>query len=184
MSFMKFLSYAAERANLDELKLIAFEDKVESAERRMRMFSWAMVFAVVCTVVLGVIFGVRHVELRDDRDRLAKELREVRNSASIPDFDSVFSIPKSATDEETEMSPSREQFELAFYDALALTYGIFADLKAGSISRDKAKSMIQDLSVRARDDDMYLFSALPEGFTSSGEMRALAVLLEKAAKGF
>jgi hypothetical protein len=44
--------------------------------------------------------------------------------------------------------------------------------------------MIQDLSVRARDDDMDLFSALPEGFTSSGEMRALAVLLEKAAKGF
>ena len=76
------------------------------------------------------------------------------------------------------------EFELAFFDALALTRSIFADLKAGSISRDKAKTMIQDLAVRARDDDMDVFSTLPEGFTSSGEMRALSVLLEKAAKGF
>ena len=148
------------------------------------MFGWATAFAVAVAIVLGVVFGVQHGKLRGDRDRLTKELYDVRNRASIPDFDSVFSIPKSATDEETELSPSREQFELAFFDALALTRGIFADLKAGSISRDKAKTMIQDLAVRARDDDMDVFSTLPEGFTSSGEMRALSVLLEKAAKGF
>ena len=82
------------------------------------------------------------------------------------------------------MSPSREQFELAFFDAMALTRTIFADLRNGSISREKAKSMIQDLSVRARDDDMNLFSSLPEGFLASGEMRALSILLEKAAKEF
>ncbi|MBR3923048.1 MAG: serine/threonine protein kinase [Kiritimatiellae bacterium] len=180
----KCLSYSEERTKLDELKLIAFEDKVESTERRMRMFGWATASAVAAAIALGVVLGVQLGKLRGDRDRLTKELCDMRNRASIPDFNSMFSIPKSATDEETELSPSREQFELAFFDALALTRSIFADLKAGSISRDKAKSMIQDLSIRARDDDMDLFSALPEGFTSSGEMRALAVLLEKAAKGF
>ena len=180
----KCLSYSEERTKLEELKLISFEDKVESAERRMRMFGWTTAFAVAVAIVLGVVFGVQHGKLRGDCDRLTKELCDVRNRASIPDFDSVFAIPESAADEETEMSPSREQFELAFFDALALTRTIFADLKAGSISRDKAKTMIQDLSVRARDDDMNLFSSLPEGFSSSGEMRALSVLLETAAKGF
>ena len=180
----KCLSYAEERANLDELRLIAFEDEVESVKRRMRMFSWVTVFAVAGAVVLGIVLGMQIGKLREDCDRLTKELGEVRNRASIPDFDSVFAIPESAAKEETEMSPSREQFELAFFDALALTRTIFADLRNGSISRDKAKSMIQDLSVRARDDDMNLFSSLPEGFLASGEMRALSILLEKAAKEF
>ena len=140
--------------------------------------------AVAAAIVLGVVFGVQLGKLRGDRDRLTKELCDMRNRASIPDFNSVFSIPKSATDEETELSPSREQFELAFFDALALTRSIFADLKNGSISRDKARSMILNLSVRARDDNTDIFSALPEGFLASGEMRALSILLENAAKGF
>jgi serine/threonine protein kinase len=180
----KCLSYAEERENLEELRSIAFEKKIERAERRANAFCCAAVIAVVTAIVLGGVFWWRHAELREDRRCLSEELCEMRNSMSIPDFDSVFAIPESATDDETELSPSREQFELAFFDALALTRSIFADLKNGSISRDKARSMILNLSVRARDDNTDIFSALPEGFLASGEMRALSILLENAAKGF
>ena len=57
-------------------------------------------------------------------------------------------------------------------------------MKKGAISSDKAKSMILGLSVRAKEEDIDIFSALPEGFSSSGEMRALSILLENAAQGF
>ena len=78
--------------------------------------------------------------------------------------------------------PSREDFEHAMLDALALTHETFLDLKNGRISRDKVKSRLHELSVLARNDDMGLFSGLPEGFVNSGGTEALARLLDEAVK--
>lgn len=187
------LSYAVEREKLiveeqerlqDEIDMMHSRHKecVGAAEaasvqmqrvfaRRFWLYRAAMLAVVIVAVAMG--FMVRQQSLA---------LKDLQAQLSTPCFDSLFAIPSSAGAEETDGMPSREDFEHAMLDALALTHETFLDLKNGRISRDKVKSRLHELSVLARNDDMGLFSGLPEGFVNSGGTEALARLLDEAVK--
>ena len=103
-----------------------------------------------------------------------------------PDFDSVIGIPANAPNEKPgteEAMPSRRQLEMARIDAWVLTNGLFSDLKAGTITREKAVSELRHLLRLAKEDEFALFS--PERthcdlYTQIGDSAALAYLLESA----
>ena len=75
--------------------------------------------------------------------------------------------------------PSRGQFELARIDAWVLTHSLFADLKAGKVSREKAVDEMSRLAKRAADGDMGLFDHL-DSYAQVGDGAALAYLLNSA----
>ena len=108
-----------------------------------------------------------------------------RPPAPPPDFDSVVRIPPNAPDEEPEDDgdmPSRSQFEMARIDAWVLTHGIFADLKSGKITREKAVDDLRLLAKKAEDADVTLFDvALPAIYTQVGDVAPLVFLLRSAA---
>ena len=103
-----------------------------------------------------------------------------------PDFDSVVRIPANAPEEEPASEngmPSRNQFALARIDAWVLTHGLFADLRDGKISREKAVSELRRLLRMAKSDDPALFD--PERtrcdpYAQVGDSGALAYLLQSA----
>ena len=100
---------------------------------------------------------------------------------SLPSFDSVFKVPDDAPEDPDDDVPSRDEYRLAMFDALVLTHGIFEELRAGVITKEKAKAELKSLSARAKDEDGTLFSGKLEGFTSNGENQALAILLQNAS---
>ena len=103
-----------------------------------------------------------------------------------PTFDDVVQIPPNAPDDEPEDEngmPSRNQLMLARIDAWVLTHGIFADLKSGKISLEKAKGEFRRFLRLARSDDMALFEPETiqcEAYTQAGESAPLAFLLQSA----
>lgn len=99
----------------------------------------------------------------------------------LPSFDSVFKVPDDAPEDPGDGVPSRDEYRLAMFDALVLTHGIFEELRAGAITKEKAKAELKSLSARAKDDDLNLFSGKLEGFSSNGENQALAILLQNAS---
>ena len=99
-----------------------------------------------------------------------------------PDFDSVVRIPPNAPEEEPEDEhgmPSRNQFVLARIEAWALTHDIFADLKGGKITGEKALSELQRLAQMAKTDDPNLFNSVKD-YVPVGENAPLAYLLDTA----
>ncbi len=109
-----------------------------------------------------------------------KSIKRFEAELAVPTFETVFSIPESAQEEESEQMPSIEQFRAAMVDALVLTQGVFADLKEGIISIGKAQGEMRKMLRKAKNDDMDLFAGLPESYSSSGETAALAILLKDA----
>ena len=101
-----------------------------------------------------------------------------------PDFDSVVRIPPNAPEEEPEDDdgmPSRNQFLLARIDAWVLAHGIFADLKAGKITREKAVVDLRRLLRLAQEDEFSLFDAQVVGvedYSQVGETRPLVYLFQ------
>ena len=103
--------------------------------------------------------------------------------APPPDFDSVVCIPPDAPKEDPVDEgalPSRGQFELARIDAWALTHGLFADLKAGKVSREKVSDAMSQMAKKAADGDMDLFDHL-DAYSQAGDGAVLAYLLNAAA---
>ena len=87
-----------------------------------------------------------------------------------PDFDSVVRIPPDAPKEDPEEEggmPSRGQFKMAQIDAWVLTHDIFADLKSGKITREKAIEMLRQLAKRVSEGDTSLFDAVGSDVDSS-----------------
>ncbi len=102
--------------------------------------------------------------------------------APPPDFDSVVCIPPDAPKEDPVDEgalPSRGQFELARIDAWALTHGLFADLKAGKVSREKVSDAMSQMAKKAADGDPDLFNHL-DTYAQAGDGAALAYLLNSA----
>ncbi len=111
------------------------------------------------------------------------QVRELKSKLAIPVFETVFSVPEAAGEDETESVPSTSQFGAAMIDAFVLTQGIFADLKEGVVSREKAKAELGRLyKLAKKEDDESLFSGLPDSYSSSGEYKALAMLFKDALK--
>ena len=109
----------------------------------------------------------------------------MRGEQVPPDFDSVVRIPADAPSEDTfeeGVLPSRGQFEMSRIDAWALTHDMFADLKSGKITREKAIDDLRQMADRAKDDDMSVFGA-PElsSYNQAGDLQSLAFLLYSAA---
>ena len=112
----------------------------------------------------------------------------IGGSRAIPhavpiDFDSVFRIPDDAPAEESDHDdglPTREQFAMARIDAWVLTHDIFADLKEGKITQEKAAEDLRHMAKLAADDDISLFSAF-DLYSPVGEGMPLAFLLNSAA---
>lgn len=101
----------------------------------------------------------------------------------LPDFDSAVRIPDNAPENESGKEgelPTRSQFEMARIDAWVLTHDIFADLKTGKITREKASDDMHRLAKMAADDDLSLFSSL-DLYNQVGEGMPLAYLLNSAA---
>ncbi len=104
----------------------------------------------------------------------------VRPSSSPLDFDSVVRIPKNAPNEEPEEEgglPTRGQFEMAQIDAWVLAHDIFADLKAGKITRAKARDELNRKAAKVLRDDI----EYPDSYMQTGENEPLAYLLRSAA---
>ena len=106
-----------------------------------------------------------------------------------PDFDSVVRIPDDAPIEDPEEEggmPSRGQFKMAQIDAWVLTHDIFADLKSGKITREKAIGGLRQLAKRVKEGDVGLFDAAGSdiassySYTQTGEDMVLELLLNSA----
>ena len=165
------LSFSAECDRIRSESELRQECEIESVHRRMRMVV-AVCACLVAVCTAGMFFSWRQTAA----------MARIQSRLDVPCFDSVFAIPKEASAEGTDEMPSVEQFNLAFYDALALTHGMFADLRSGAITVAKAQSMLKEMARRAENDEFELFSSLPDGFTASGETLALSMLLESAVK--
>ena len=79
--------------------------------------------------------------------------------------------------------PSRSQFVLARIDAWVLTHDLFADLKAGKITREKAIGDLQRMVRTAQENELALFDARTVGvdfYTQMGETRPLVYFLQTA----
>ena len=100
-----------------------------------------------------------------------------------PDFDTIVCIPPDAPKEDPEDDtgmPSRSQLELARIDAWVLTHNIFADLKAGKITKEKAIDSLRRLAKKAKDDDSLFDSDELSSYVQVGENAPLAFLLHSA----
>lgn len=101
----------------------------------------------------------------------------------VPCFDSLFSIPHSASEEETDSMPAHEDFRCAMLDALALTHSMFLDLKNGLITRDKVRELLLNLLDEAKRDDIDFSGRLPFAFQPScSEPKAMEILLKNAVE--
>ena len=169
------LSYAEEREALRERAEAAAEERYLRAKARGHFARHvARYLAAGCfALALALAFVWRHG---------AQVVGEAERRLALPDFVTVFEIPAEAGEEETETMPSRDQFKVAMIDALALTHGIFSDLKAGAITTVKAHAELEKLLAMAREEDLDLFSSLPVSYISSGEYAALAILFEGAVR--
>ena len=106
-----------------------------------------------------------------------------------PDFDSVVRIPDDAPIEDPEEEggmPSRGQFKMAQIDAWVLTHDIFADLKSGKITREKAIGVLRQLAKRVKEGGVGLFDAAESdaassySYTQTGDDVVLEFLLNSA----
>lgn len=104
--------------------------------------------------------------------------------APPPDFDSTVQIPPNAPEEENVSNanamPSRGQFALARIDAWVLTHNLFADLKAGKVSREKVIDELCRMARMAKNNDLELYNHLTF-YSQIGESEALAYLLFSAS---
>ena len=101
-------------------------------------------------------------------------------SASSLDFDAMVRIPPNAPREEPEDDdglPTRGQFELAQIDAWVLAHDIFTDLKAGKITREKARDELNRKAGKVLENDI----DFPDSYIQMGENEPLAYLLRSAA---
>ena len=111
---------------------------------------------------------------------------EPRPMALPPDFDAVVRIPPNAHEGDSDDEgglPSRKQLSLARIDAWVLTHDLFADLKDGKITREKAVSELRRFRRMAADDDMRLFEPETircEMYSQQGESEPLVYLLQAA----
>ena len=100
--------------------------------------------------------------------------------ASPFDFDAMVRIPPDAPREEPEDGdglPTRGQFELAQIDAWVLAHDIFTDLKAGKITREKARDELNRKAGKVLENDI----DFPDSYIQMGENEPLAYLLRSAA---
>ena len=103
-----------------------------------------------------------------------------------PDFDTAVSIPPNAPEEEPDDEngmPSRNQLTLARIDAWVLTHDLFADLKDGKITREKALSELRRMVRLAKTDEFKLFESdmtRCDSYTQVGETTPLVYLLKSA----
>ncbi len=103
-----------------------------------------------------------------------------------PDFDSIVRIPPNAPEEDPEDEngmPSRGQFILARIDAWVLTHDLFADLKAGKVTCEKAIGDLRRMVRMAQVDELALFDAKMVGvdsYNQIGETSPLVYLLQTA----
>ena len=103
-----------------------------------------------------------------------------------PDFDTAVSIPPNAPEEEPDDEngmPSRNQLTLARIDAWVLTHDLFADLKDGKITREKAVSELRRMVRLAKTDEFKLFESdmtRCDSYTQVGETTPLVYLLKSA----
>lgn len=98
-----------------------------------------------------------------------------------PDFDSVVRIPPNASETEAKGS-SPSQLALARIDAWVLTHDLFADLKAGKITRDRLTDELVRLERKIRDNEdmLAVFGAKAEGYVPMGVEEDVAYLLQSA----
>ena len=109
-----------------------------------------------------------------------------RPCSSSLDFDSIVQIPPNAPEDGPEGEdgmPSRGQFALARVDAWVLTHNLFADLRAGKITREGAIAQLRRMVRMAQEDEFSLFDASMMGiddYIQVGETRPLIGLLQTA----
>jgi hypothetical protein len=109
-----------------------------------------------------------------------------RSDVQSLDFDSVVLVPPDAGEESFEGEgglPSRRQFTVARIDAWVLTHDLFADLKAGKITREKAVDELLRIEEVAKNDELALFAPVSVGYgiySQLGETAPLVYLIQSA----
>ena len=167
-------SFAVEREKCREEAEFAAEDKFLREKRRGHLARHVARYLAAAMLALALGGGVWMA-------RTLERVKCLEQSLAIPSFESTFKIPDEAVEEPDDDAPSRDNYRLAMLDALVLTHGIFEDLRAGIITKAKARAELKRLSAKAEDEDADIFDGQFEGFSPSGENQALAVLLKNAA---
>jgi len=169
------LSFAEEREAIREREALAAEERILREKGRghfARHVARYLALALAATVAAAVLV------VRNEASALA----EARSRLALPTFETLFEIPAEAKAVGSAEMPSREQFQFAMVDALLVTRDLFVDLRKGEISTARARSELERLRDKARFDYMDMFSALPPCYMASGEVQALGMLLDNAAK--
>lgn len=169
------LSYSEERESDIEKAEFEAEERYLVEKKRGRKARHLFRYSAAVALVLVAIQIWSVTTFRS-------EIRRLESERDMPTFETVFSIPEAASEEETDSMPSIDQFRSAMVDALVLTQGLFADLKEGVISKTKAKAEIAELWRKAKNEDLALYVGLPDSYSSSGETAALTILFRDAVK--
>ncbi len=166
-------SFFEEREVCHEEADVAAEERFLREKRRGHLARHIARYLVVVILLVGSGWGLWSV-------RSIGRVKAMERKLSIPDFNSVFSVPAAAGVSPTETMPSVEEFRSSMIDAFVLTRSLFVDLKAGVITKEKALSEMKRFKERAEADDFELFAGLPSGFSQCGDNAALAILFGEA----
>lgn len=167
-------SFSEERERCREEAEMAAEERFLKEKRRGHVARHVARYLAAVLAVAVIAGGAGAFLCRGKFRMMEKKL-------AVPAFETLFSVPKNAAADPVDDMPSAEDFNNAMIDALVLTRGLFADLRAGVITVTKAKSEIKRLASRAKNEDFDLFAGVPDGYSQCGENPALVILLNTAA---
>ena len=165
------LSWRELKAADEERRLFEVENALDRSydrARRVKRRSWfGLVAFSVCLAVM-VLLGL--------------VLYRVRVRIPPPAFEEIVFVPDDAPEEETDEHASAEQLAAAAPGVWLLSHEIFANLRKGHVTWEKAEMDLKHLAELAEQDDPNLFDRYPLFNSSVSLNKAMGELLRAAAQ--
>lgn len=181
------LSFSEEQEKDREAAQFAAETLQLKLRTRGRKARHVARYIAAVAILLGIGWAWTWMTCRREARALHAELQDLDLKYREFDFNTLFAIPAEAGNEEmvdgdgNVTMPSRSQFESARVDALVLTHGVLADLRAGRITVEKALREFRRMrSGLTEDATESPFDKGPDGFMQVGDDAVLGIMLDKA----
>ena len=160
------LKTAEEESRLFEAEsaLDRSQDRVRRAKRRAWFVIAPFFVCMAAAVSLGLV------------------LYRMQARIPPPAFEEIVFVPDDAPEEETDERASGEQLAAAAPSAWLLSHEIFANLRKGLVTWEKAELDLKQLAERAEQDDTNLFDRHPLYNPNVSLNKAMAELLRAAAQ--
>ena len=165
-SWQKLKAAAVDRQIMDA-EQVSEECRVNAMAAKRRVL-WSVSAAAVMCIVAAIAVAV-----------LAPRQTEVAQSVT---FEDVVFVPDDAPKEDSDGHASRDQLLAAMPDVWVLVHGVFADLRADKISKEKAIEEISRFAELAENDDPNLFGGHPEYSQNEVDSSVIAELLRAAVE--